>query len=333
MNLSSSSLFDIPDLSILNVVSLDLSHNSLSELLPDHLPRGLERLNISDNYIGTHGLPERFPDTLKSLIISHCRIRSFRAIQQFPSMLTYFDASNMALETLDAFQCDTIEQLYLQKNVLKILTNLPRALQTLHAWSNSIRLLPTRLPVNLRILNLNNNCLTRQALPRHWGDSLEELYLDRNNLDTFPKNLPSTLHTLHLQRNDIKDVPNGLPFHLEVLLLNGNPLQSVGTSPRTKPIRIVSVSNSSLTEPLAHRKDVTRWASMILQEDTYDKPRHRESVKKIQKIWRVYRMRKPLKQWKRTAILKEELFQVSMMPERVWQVDVVSPDWTHPVIN
>lgn len=333
MNLSSSSLYDIPDLSALTVKSLDLRHNCLTELPVENLPRGLERLNVSENYIGSHGLPQSLPNTLNSLNLSYCRIRSLRPIQQFPPNLNYLDISHMLLEDFDGFQCDSIEHLCMEKNSVKILTNLPKSLQKLNAWGNSIRLLPTRLPLSLRILNLNNNCLTRQALPRHWGNCLEELYLNTNELDTIPKNLPPTLNTLHLRNNKITDIPEGLPPHLDVLILCDNPLHSVAITPRKHPMRLVDVSNTSLTWSISTRPGSFNWATIIIQEHTFDKQIHDTSVKRIQKNWRIYRMRNRLKQWKRTALVKDELFQVSMMPERVWQTDVISSEWRRPIFN
>ncbi len=273
-------------------------------------------------------LPNTFPDSLESLDLRKNPFSTLREIQEFPSQLKQLLLHQTNLDTLEGFDCDSVERLILHHTNLKILMNLPRRLLHLEAYSSRIRLLPNRLPSNLRILDVSRNDIRFAGLPRYWGESLQELYLNENNLERFPVDLPDSLRILHLSANKLTEIPSKLPHHLEILCLNNNQLRKLPMTSRVKPLRFVNVSRNQLAEDVFSENLRLRWAVVFQEEENWNEFPHKRSVPKIQKRWRLYQMKNRLRTWLRVSKIKDELFQVSMMPERVWQTDVISPEWT-----
>ena len=99
-DLSDDSLKEFPDLSRYVIRSLDLSHNQLDSIIPERLPLGLERLELSHNRI--EGLwyvkPYSFP-TLKVLNLSHNRLEGSLIMRRNAFFnLTEADLSHNKLE-------------------------------------------------------------------------------------------------------------------------------------------------------------------------------------------------------------------------------------------
>ena len=72
-DLSNDSLTEFPDLSKYVIASLDLSHNLLDTIIPERLPLGIERLNVSHNRLkgGLRLRRKTLIPTLKELNVSY----------------------------------------------------------------------------------------------------------------------------------------------------------------------------------------------------------------------------------------------------------------------
>ena len=72
-DLSNDSLTEFPDLSKYVISSLDLSHNLLDTIIPERLPLGIERLNVSHNRLkgGLRLRRKTLIPTLKELNVSY----------------------------------------------------------------------------------------------------------------------------------------------------------------------------------------------------------------------------------------------------------------------
>ena len=71
-DLSNDSLTEFPDLSRYVISSLDLSHNLLDTIIPERLPLGIERLDVSYNRLkGRFLIKDKSLPTLRELNVSH----------------------------------------------------------------------------------------------------------------------------------------------------------------------------------------------------------------------------------------------------------------------
>ncbi|WP_302121259.1 hypothetical protein [Bacteroides caecimuris] len=78
-DLSNDSIVDFPDLSSYTVKSLNLSGNLLDTIIPHFLPKGLERLNLSNNkYKGSVNVRRYTIPSLKEVDLSYNTLDSIR---------------------------------------------------------------------------------------------------------------------------------------------------------------------------------------------------------------------------------------------------------------
>ena len=333
MNLDNLQLSFLPDLSSQTVEELSVDSNYLRVIPEEFLPRGLKVLRVCFNRIQSDGLPIIFPDSIEKLSLAKNYITDFREVQQMPSNLKFLNLNYNPLSSLQNISSsDSIEVLCTIKTDLEIIYLLPRRLQELHSEKCYISMIPNRLPSTLRILNLNYNRLNYAGLPGYWGDSLVELHLANNKIGKFPRNLPPTIKMINLDNNKLTEVPSNLNAmfpKIQILSLRRNKLRSLPVEYRNHPIVFVDVSDNELIESLneTNRQINERWAIGILEEKNWNQSHHQKNAFLIQKNWRVSRIQARIRNWKRTRVIKEELFCVSMMPERVWQTDVISPEW------
>lgn len=328
-------LHDLLDLSQTTQKELDYTRNSISSLDVSLLPRGLEVLILDQNLLRSDSFPPRLPDTLQTLSVRENSIRNLRELEEFPSGCKIIHLDMNPLETLQGLP-DTVEVLTTDRTHLDRVERLPKQLQFWTSKSCDLQMLPSRLPTQLRVLHLSGNCLKYAGLPRFWGNALEELYLDRNELTRMPQNLPASLRILNVANNSIQQVQAPLPENLEVFCAVYNRIQDVGpVVPRKKPIVLVDVRCNLLTESLPEKNVAIRskWATTILEDHNWSTPTHIANKSIIVKAWRRYRLRSRLHSssntWKQMRILKEELFIVSMCPDRCHQIDTLSPEWKY----
>ena len=332
MNLSLSKLTHFPDLSRQRIEEVSAEANYIRVIPEDCLPRGIKRLRLSWNSIGSDGLPVNFPDSLEVLDLRRNRITDFREVEHFPDNLRELNIGDNPIESLEFLnQIQNLQQLDVSRTRLEWLSPLAKTLIHLQATKCYIlRMLPNRLPPSIRIVHLSDCDLRYAGLPGYWGDQLEELNLAFNKIEKFPRNLPSSLKTLNLTGNRIQQIPNDmnerLP-NLEVLFLGSNRIREVPMKYRRKKILLAHFSDNELTKSLHELNTELLWAEEIDDRRNWNTAAHEQLASRIQKNWRVSRIHRRIRIWRRTRVLKEELFCVSMMPERVWQTDVLSNEW------
>lgn len=107
-DLSNDSIIGFPDLSGYTIKSLDLSYNLLDTIIPQFLPEGLEKLNLSHNrYRGNIRIKKNAIPTLKELDMSHNTINRidiseplYRILLAYND-LTYLGFNNKNIQYLD----------------------------------------------------------------------------------------------------------------------------------------------------------------------------------------------------------------------------------------
>ncbi|WP_294479248.1 hypothetical protein [uncultured Bacteroides sp.] len=78
-DLSNDSIMDFPNLSAYTIKALDLSGNKLDTIIPHYLPKGLERLNLSNNrYKGYINIRRYTIPFLKEVDLSNNSLDSIR---------------------------------------------------------------------------------------------------------------------------------------------------------------------------------------------------------------------------------------------------------------
>lgn len=337
MNLTRGNLKTFPDLSTITKEEFHLNNNLVRVVPEDFLPRGIRHLDLKYNLIESDGLPIIFPNTIETLELDGNRIRDFRDVQQFPPHLKTLSVNDNPIYNLeDIYSILSLEKLNVGKTNLEIISLLPRFLQYLYASkSYRLRMLPNRFPSTLRVAILNDCSLRYAGLPGNWGTCLEELNLAYNEIDRFPRNLPPTLKSLNLTCNRIREVPeefNRKFPNLELCLLASNKIRTVPVEERRKKLAFVDLRDNELTVSVEeqNRELHGMWANTILEENNWTGEKHAFWASRIQKNWRISALKRRLRTWRRIQVLKEELMCVSMMPERVWQTDVFSPEWKRP---
>lgn len=334
MNLTKGDLKTFPDLSFVAKEEFHMNYNFVQVVPEDFLPQGIKLLNLSYNCIGSDGLPGIFPNTIQSLELDGNRIRDFRDVQQFPSNLKSLSVYDNPLYSLeDIYSILSLEILNVGRTNLETIGLLPRFLTHLLASKcYRLRMLPNRFPSTLRVAILNDCSLRYAGLPGNWGLTLEELNLSHNTLERFPRNLPPTLKILNLTHNRIRELPEDFNQqfpHLEICMLAFNKLRSVPVKNRIRKLLFVDVRKNELISSLEDKNRAIErtWAVTISEEQNWMEQIHSLGASVIQKNWRLATMKRRLRTWKRTRGIKEELMCVSMMPERVWQTDVISKEW------
>ena len=331
MILENTNLATVPDLSNQLHEVLSLKHNYLCVVPEDFLPRGLKKLFLDYNYIRSDGLPIVFPDSIEELSLDYNILLDTRDVAHFPGNLKKLSICHNPLTTFVNLCIDSLEELTVEKTQLDTISLLPRCLQVLRAQCNYLTMLPNRFPTHIQVIHLDHNCLRYAGLPSYWGTALKELHLSHNKIDRFPRNLPPTLEVLNLSENRITEIPASLQAlpNLQVLSLAENKIRRVHIEIRRRPIAFVNLSNNELTVSLdeLNREIESRWANVVLEEKNWTTRAHQKAASCIQKNWRVSRIQVRIRTWKRTKVVKEELFCVSMMPERVWQTDTISNEW------
>jgi Leucine-rich repeat (LRR) protein len=334
MNLAKGNLKIFPDLSSITKEEFHLNNNYVGVIPEDFLPRGVKFLDLKYNNIQSDGLPVLFPNTIERLELDGNRIRDFRDVQQFPSNLKSLSVNDNPLYSLeDIHSILSLESLDIGRTNIDTISLLPQFLvQLLASKCYRLRILPNRFPPTLRVATLNDCSLRYASLPGYWGTALEELNLAFNEIDRFPRNLPPTLKTLNLTHNRIREVPEDFNRkfpHLEVCMLAFNKIRRVPVQTRIRKLAFVDVRHNELIVSLEEQNRTLErtWAETISEEQNWMEQKHSVSASLIQKNWRLARMKRRLRTWKRTRVVREELMCVSMVPERVWQTDVISPEW------
>lgn len=328
MNLSFCGLDTQPDLSRSQVEEVNLEGNYIQTLFSHRLPPTLKVLKCNCNSLCSDGIPSRFPNTLEELYLDKNKIGSFQELQEFPEHLRVLHVQGNGLHTFPSHLPVSLEDLRLSGFHFQVLNHLPRNLKRLEAENGCLQMIQSRLPPTLEYLNLRHNNLKPAALPLFWGNHLRELFLGNNRLTEFPKKLPDTMEILHLRRNRLTHIPKNLPPKLRILVLSSNRIRSVALEFRQKPFEFVDLRDNCITEPeIWTCARETAWCLSLDTSENWNLVYHIRAVFCIQKAWRGSRMRHRLRAWKRTKVLKPELLEKAMAPERAGRFESPSPEW------
>jgi hypothetical protein len=312
----------LPDISALPLKELDIHGNRFVGL--DGLPDTLERLNISDNRLEQDGIFLPFP----SLKILHAEKNNLSIFDNedfiicFPS-LTHLNLSSNKLKVTGFLRDSTVEHLNVSQNRIHLLSGLPLTLKTLIADTNSITMIQSKLPPSLESIDLTYNSLRYAGLPVNWPSALRELHLDHNLIEKFPRKLPDSLEILSLNHNRITELPNILPASLQFFIASHNRIRFLPNYKNHKRFTVFLVDNNCLLQT----PDDTR-AKVFSADNNWDQQEHKQAQIIIKNCWKRYLLGLRLRQYCRTQKTKEELFMVSMMPERWEQIDVLDPIWS-----
>jgi Leucine-rich repeat (LRR) protein len=317
-----------PDFSEIQATALSLSENSIHVLLEQFLPQGIRILDYSYNYLHDDGLPDWWPNTLEELYLTNNSISNHNDELLWPDTLKRLCLSKNPLQMMPSDLPNSLEMLSVDKTQITRVSRLPMNLKIFSAEGACLRFLPRILPDTLEKLFLQRNFLASQ-LPRHWGTHLQILNLEKNKLRVFPKNLPDSLRILRLSYNDISKIPEELPENLTFLSISHNKVRTVALTKRKTPIQCVYISNNQLIVKLKQEqvKQKVQWASSILEEDNWATGEYGLSAKRIQKHYKLFRLKKILRTWRKVALMKEELLATAMQPSRAGHYENVSPEW------
>jgi Leucine-rich repeat (LRR) protein len=111
------------------------------------------------------------------------------------------------------------------------------------------------LPPNVKVVSFYGNCLRSDGLPLRWGQSLETILLERNEIRTTNTvaEWPPFLKTLSLDDNPLEDIPQRLPPSLELLSISYCKLRKLSDlPPHVKKIRAYYNSISTVSQLPEH---------------------------------------------------------------------------------
>lgn len=204
----------------------------------------LDEPELSLMNLGLTSLPERLPLCVRSLNISHNRLKDVNINYHH---LTSLDVSNNPLITLSACynklttlntSHTSLVNLKLSRNQLNALPDLPVCVEKLDVSHNQLTAL-TNLPAKLKeLVAVTNQIAVLQNLPA----GLEVMVVDVNQLTTLPP-LPPGLKTLYAGYNLLTTLPD-LPRDLTQLYAKNNQLISLPRLP--EKLKMLSVGKNSL---------------------------------------------------------------------------------------
>ena len=198
LDLTNSNLETFPHLSGFEYKKVNASSNSIQVLWDEHMPRGIEELNLDENRLSTDGLLIEWPDTIKTLSLAYNPYRILDIVVVWPTALRVLNISNTTLIEFPTNLPPSLEVLNVSRTYIKQISHLPEGLKELYVNSAELKFLPKRLPPSLEILNASNNSLRNGGLSLLWGSSLKFLDLNYNHLTHPPRRLPNTIEHLNL---------------------------------------------------------------------------------------------------------------------------------------
>lgn len=318
-HLPHASLRYLPDITHLPLEEVNVESNKLTSL--EGLPLSLKQLNLSDNRLLGDGILFPFPQLL-SLNFRHNRINIYEEddfVLCFPS-LQVLDFSHNCLRHTSFLSQSSVEDLNVSHNRLTILSGLPQTLKQIKAEANQISMIQSKLPPLLTSIHLAYNSLKFAGLPLNWPTMLRELHLDNNCLEKFPRRLPDSLEILTLNQNNLTELPSQLPTSLQLLSVCSNKLRAV---PRfSRKLKVCLLDDNCLLEiPEAQP------GQLLSTENNWTGPEHKEAQQVIRSCWKRFVLQLRLRHFGRTQRLREELFIISMQPDRWDQIDSLDPVW------
>jgi hypothetical protein len=312
-------LLELPSLHVLPLQGILLERNNITSL--ENLPASLKYINARYNRLDADGILHIFP-LLQKLVLDHNYISLYDRDDfggSYPNVKE-LNLSHNRIKYLGWLHNTRVEDLNLSSNPLSLLSNLPSSLKTLKAEGCRISMIQSKLPQNTESVFLCRNNLRYAGLPLSWGLCLKELHLDSNTIDRFPRKLPDTLTVLTLCNNHIDSLPSTLPSSLQDLIIQSNRLRSFPVYKRK--FRVLLLDDNNLIEI-----PDSSIATVFSATANWNQEIHHSCQKKIQRCWKRYVFTLRLRHFRRVNMVREELYIVSMMPERWEQVDTIDPIW------
>jgi Leucine-rich repeat (LRR) protein len=321
LRIPNACLREVPSLEHLRYEEIDFEGNRLTNL--EGLPLGLKRLNVSHNYLLGDGILYPFPH-LEELNLSYNNVNVWNTdefLTCYPS-LKKLNFEKNPLKSVEFLRESSVEMLDITGCKCKTLSGLPASLKILIADGNSMTMVQSKVPPLLEIIQLSHNSLYYAGLPLNWSTSLRELHLDYNHIEKFPRKLPDSLEILTLNHNELTSLPIELPASLVVFCVNSNRIRFLPEYKTHKRFSIFLIEDNCLVSLPEEFK-----STIFSTKYNWNQSKHHDSQKKIRKCWKQYVLSLRLRHFKRTNTVREELFVVSMMPERWEQIDTLDTVW------
>jgi Leucine-rich repeat (LRR) protein len=322
LDLTNSNLETFPHLSGFEYKKVNASSNSIMVLWDEHMPRGIEELNLDENRLGTDGLLIEWPNTIKSLSLAYNPYRLLDIVARWPTALRVLNLSNTNLMEVPTNLPPALEVLNVSHTFIKRIGLLPEGLKELYVNSTELKFLPKRLPPSLEILHAANNSLRNGGLSLIWGSSLKFLDLNYNHLTQPPRRLPDTIEHLNLSGNYIRSISSevNFPESLKVLHLGHNRIFELPTWLVDRHQLRFTIQRNLLVKPVDAVNCII-WISQLIG------PSFTSSAYIIQRGWRLYRMRRRLSAWRKNSVLRDELLALAMHPDRAGRYEDISSEW------
>lgn len=323
LDLSDSNVSKLDDLSPVAWRKINLNNNFLRHLFWDHLPISVTELLVGRNEIRHIDIDMPFP-SLQTLLLNKNYIRSFR-IDVVLSSLETLDLSNNWIESLSFLQhMPSLKHLNISQNDVQTLEHLPPTLETLNANNCRIHMIQSRLPHNLKELNLAHNLLKQGGLPLSWGSNLQTLNLSFNQLKSFPKRLPDCLQQINLAKNEIEDFPPKLPLSLKTLTLSHNRIRYIPWNQNVR-LYMLKVDSNRLIQDFSSQN--LSWTNQLILENNWNTTEHNQAQRRVKECWKRYLLKKRLRHICRSRKIYDELLMVALHPNHILQTDTFSPEW------
>ena len=327
LNLSETGLDILPDLSQQTIKSLNLSWNNICVLYDNHLPIGIEELNLEGNSINSDGLLQDWPRSLHTINLSRNNYYSLDEVFFWPASLRVLNLSRTNLGKLDCSRLPvSLEELDISHTFVQILATFPVSLKKFQAAYTEIKSLPFRCPDSLEefIFTRSRQPMRRRMLPSYWGASLKKIDLNSTGIKEIPGNLPETLEDANFSNNLIEEIPSVgiLPRNLKFLHLGKNKIRIIPSWVLKNHQMKFTIQDNSLTE-------LPQSPNCLLSHFQWVGEHVTTSVRKIQKFWRIKRIFPRIRTWKRMKTLKSDLLALAMSPERAGRFEDISSEWKY----
>jgi hypothetical protein len=301
----------------LEIQTCYFNNNEIQAIYPDLLPPNVKEVNFYGNSLKAEGLPLRWLDTIETIVLDRNLLATTNTIAEWSASLKSLSIDDNPLSDIPQRLPDSLSLLSMSYCDLKTLTVLPSQLKQLRAYYNKIIKID-KLPESLEYVHLAYNQLQSPAMFRYkLPPTLRFMNLDYNKLTILPETLPNTLETLSVVGNMLKTLPAHLPASLRMLIANKNRIREF--KPSWKPgqrLFQLHIRDNCLTENLIVLKNEERVED-IFQANNWNQVTHTVYALRIQHAFMNYKLRLGFRAWSRLGRVRQELIEVSHLPELV----------------
>lgn len=294
-----------------------MNRNAIRIIWSEHLPPNVKEVSFDSNRIATIGLPPRWPHTIKILCLDRNKITNTQVVTEWPQGLEILSLDDNPLYIVPKRLPDALDLLSMSYTRLKILNNLPPGLKKLRAYYSSIEVIGP-LPSALQYLILGHNILKSSQVFQHTlPQTLTFLNLDYNALTYLPEDLPDTLETLSVVGNKLTTLPRNLPASLRLLIANKNRIRAFDPIwKENQRLFQLHIRDNCVTENLLVFKEIDRLDDLY-QANNWNQDIHHIQAWRIQKAFRVFKLKTGMRVWARFGRIVKELTRVAYCPELV----------------